>query len=93
MPLPKGLDTKLFLQELDKKADFVGCRVVYFDDVVMTTIRPGPPFSRVDLVAVVIRKGGKNIIPSNAEVQRVRSPPMTTPSAWSVRTRLNDVRP
>jgi hypothetical protein len=42
------------------------------DDALMSTVRPGPPLSREDLVAVVIRKGGKGLLPTNAEVQRVR---------------------
>ncbi len=72
MPYPKGFDPKFFLQELDKKPSLVGCRVVYFDDALMSTVRPGPPLSSEDLVAVVIRKGGKDLLPTNAEVQRVR---------------------
>jgi hypothetical protein len=72
MAFPKGFDPKIFLQELDKRSSLVGCRVVYFDDAVMTTVRPGPPMSREDLVAVVIRKGGTSLLPTNADVQRVR---------------------
>jgi hypothetical protein len=38
----------------------------------MATIRPGPPLSREDLLAVVVRKGGKDLLPTNAEVQKTK---------------------
>lgn len=72
MPFPKGFDIDFFLRELDKKPELVGCRVVYFDDAVMTTLRVGPLMSSEDLIAVVVRKGGSDLLPTNAEVQRVK---------------------
>jgi hypothetical protein len=50
MPFPKGFDVNLFLGELDKKPELVGCPVVYFDDAVMTTLRVGPLMSSEDLI-------------------------------------------
>lgn len=72
MPFPKGFDPEFFLRELDKRPELVGCRVVYFDDAVMTTLRVGPLMSSVDLMAVVVRKGGPELLPTAAEVQRVK---------------------
>jgi hypothetical protein len=72
MPLPTGFDTKRFLQQLDKTRDLVGAKVVYFDGAVMSTLRAGPPMSQTDLMAVVIRKGGKELLPTSAEIQQAK---------------------
>jgi hypothetical protein len=72
MPYPKGFDPEFFMRELDKRPDLAGCRVVYYEDAIMSTLRPGPPLSREDLVAVVVRKGGKELIPTSAEIQKAR---------------------
>ena len=70
MPFPKGFDADQFLQELNKRPDLYGCRVVYYDGAVMATLRPGPALCREDLVAVVIRRGGQELLPTSAEVQQ-----------------------
>jgi hypothetical protein len=72
MPVPSGFDTKFFLQELDKRGDLCGCRVVYFDGAIMSTLRVGPPMCRGDLLAVVVRKGGTDLVPTSAEVAQAR---------------------
>ena len=72
MPYPKGFDKTYFLAELNKQPDLVGCRVVYFDDAAMSTLRVGPLMSSEALLAVVIRRGGRDILPTNAQVQKVK---------------------
>jgi hypothetical protein len=72
MPFPKGFKTEMFLKELDKRRDLCGVKVVYFDGATMSTLREGPPISQADLLAVVIRRGGKDLIPTSAEIARAR---------------------
>ena len=72
MPFPKGFDPAFFLRELDKRPELVGCRVVDFDGAAMTTLRVGPLMSAEDLLAVVVRKGGRELLPTPAEVQKVK---------------------
>jgi hypothetical protein len=72
MPVPSGFDTIYFMQELDKRRDLCGCRVVYFDGAIMSTLRVGPPMCRGDLLAVVVRKGGKELVPTSAEIAKAR---------------------
>jgi hypothetical protein len=70
MPYPKGFDVKRFLQELDSRRDLAGVRVVYFDGATMSTLRAGAPICQADLLAVVVRKGGKDLLPTNAQIQQ-----------------------
>jgi hypothetical protein len=72
MPIPKGFKTDAFLQQLDKTRDLCGVRVVYFDGAIMSILRDGPPISQADLLAVVIRKGGKDLLPTSPEVAQAR---------------------
>lgn len=72
MPLPKGFNKTLFLQELDKRRDLCGVRVVYFDGAIMSIVREGPTICQAGLVAVVIRKGGPELIPTSAEIAQAR---------------------
>lgn len=72
MSVPPGLDLGVFFAELDKRKDVRGARVVYFDGVKMSVLRSGPPVCQSGLLAVVVRKGGKELIPTSSEVAEAR---------------------
>jgi hypothetical protein len=72
MPLPRGFDVSHFIEEVDKRHDLRGGRVVFFDGATMSVLRMGPPVCQNGLVAVVIRKGSKQLVPTSAEISEAR---------------------
>ena len=72
MAKPDGKDLAFFFVEIDKRRELFGARVVYFDGGTMSVLRQGPPMCQSGLLAVVIRKGGKELIPTASEVAEAR---------------------
>jgi hypothetical protein len=72
MATPDGIDLKAFIAEVDKRKELFGARIVYFDGGTMSVLRQGPPMCQSGLLALVIRKGGKELIPTSSEVAEAR---------------------
>lgn len=72
MGAPKGWDLTLLYAELDKSRDLRGIRVVYFDDTRLSVLRDGPPVCQSGLLAVVLRKGGPELVPTSSEIAQAR---------------------
>jgi hypothetical protein len=69
---PAGFDVQVFIEELDKRRELQGARVVYYDGAKMNVLRSGPPVCQSGLLAVVLRKGGPELIPTSSEVAQAR---------------------
>lgn len=72
MAEPKGFDSAAFFAAIDKRRETNGARVVYYDNVALSVLRIGPPVCQSGLLAVVIRKGGKQLIPTSSEIAEAR---------------------
>lgn len=72
MPGPAGFDVNVLFAELDKRRDLQGARVVYFDGARMNVLRSGPPICQSGLLAVVLRKGGRELVPTSSEIAQAR---------------------
>jgi hypothetical protein len=72
MARPDGVDLPFFFAELDKRSELAGARVVYFDGGIMSVLRQGPPICQSGLLGVVIRKGGKSLLPTSSEIAQAR---------------------
>lgn len=69
---PAGFDALVFIDELDRRREFQGARVVYFDGAKMNVLRSGPPVCQSGLLAVVLRKGGPELVPTSSEIAQAR---------------------
>ncbi len=72
MAKPDGVNLPFLFAELDKRSELAGARVVYFDGGTMSVLRQGPPVCQSGLLAVVMRKGGKALLPTSSEIAQAR---------------------